>query len=165
MANVTKRFSILSLTVLITVLSICIVILQLWNFGKAPQRVFSRQQWLNWPTNSSNQSLEWSTRQQMLRSLVTEVLPGLSRNEIVNLLGESGTHGDYRRDRLEDETIGSPRREKGYWYDEIGWDLIYIIGEYQSFGGPADLEIAYLLIQLDEEGCYEDFYLIGPKPW
>src|SRR5262249_47593941 len=97
---------------------------------RIPQESFNPTLW------QSGSSEEPTKRQSMIRDLLNNVLPGKHRRSIEQLLGPSPTHAEMRRHRMEDlelqgrddlgESKPFPRTGQGHYFDEFGWDLIYV---------------------------------------
>jgi hypothetical protein len=79
----------------------------------------------------------------MIADLVTNVLPGLTREEVESLLGKSPSHKEMRRFNLNefDEQGREVQTGEGYYYDELDWDLLYDIGIERVFIWDGSVEI------------------------
>ena len=140
------------------------------------QRSFISREW----TECDLDKTRPTARQQMIRDVVTRALPGRKRAEIVNLLGPSRTHQEMKRYTLSDlETVthasgGRPRFSgpsgEGYYFDQYDWDLLYPIGVENSLAcdvssSSCGEEYELLVIRLDREGIFSEWYIIGSPYW
>lgn len=133
-----------------------------------PNERFSKEIWNN---------SDIFQRNRVIRDLVTNVLPGMTVDEVVAILGPSPTKEEMRRHDMNDvyndvwEIRGGKkviaRRGIGHDYDEHEWDLIYIIGLMDvpiwDFEASADPE--YLIIRFDNHGKFESWFIAGSKKW
>lgn len=156
-----------------------IVFMYIWRLRSVSiaQIPFDSSEWLNCRNCTLDGFEEPTIRQMMLRDLIGNALPGLSQEEIEQKLGESPTHEEMRRHRMEDirqrrrdEEGNYVRRGEGYYFDEYEWDLIYPIGAEQTFIWDHDWAFLdppceRLIIRLDKEGRFESWYVYGSKRW
>jgi hypothetical protein len=89
-------------------------------------------------------------RQQMIRDIVENVLPGKTSTEIESLLGKSPAHN--------------------CGYDEFEWDLLYYVGLEQVFLFDHDwrygsVKSEALLIRFDEHNRFESCFVHGSSVW
>jgi hypothetical protein len=125
-------------------------------------------------------AVQLSKRQQMIRDLVTNVLPRKDRGELETLLGKSPSHEEMRRytqadlqEREKDENgkwKPFPRTGTGQYFDDLEWDLIYPIGReqiliYDHRGRELSPDQEYLIIRLDDGGRFESWYVEGSTRW
>lgn len=139
-------FAGLVLVVATGLLETCII----WLSSRPAQIQFDKESWNEWQEQDASEPLGESSRQQMIRSLVTDFLPGLDNDQVEELLGQSPTHEDLRSG-------------ESYAYEEHDWDLLYMIGSFASdwFGGDAE----FLLLRFDKGGKFESWYIVGSNHW
>src|SRR3990172_10080839 len=77
-----------------------------------PQVKFNSNRWVASGASVSDNSGRPTARQAMIRDLITNVLPGLSRSEIENKLGKYITHRDW-------EIPDSKRNPKRHYLEEL----------------------------------------------
>jgi len=121
-----------------------------------------------------------TARQQMLLDLVTTVLPGKSRHEIVSLLGPSPNHEEMQRYATRDFSVRErrdngtwepfPRTGAGYYLDQFDWDMLYEIGREQILlrdhkGQFLSPDNEWLIIRLDAKGTFHSWYVEGSNYW
>jgi hypothetical protein len=114
---------------------------------------------------------QFADRQQMIRDLVSNVLPNLSEPEIIAMLGPSLTKQAMARVTVTNTTSGnliSPG--KGYYFDDIGWDILYPIGQeriliFDHTGQAFSPDEEYLLIRLDRDRRFKDYSIVGSDQW
>jgi len=115
-----------------------------------------------------------SARQEMIKDLVTNVLPGKTRVEVEQLLGVSPTHEQMRRHKPADllvrqrdnngEWIPFPKTGEGYYYDELDWDLLYYIGvKQEELSGSPKRET--FVLRFNDEGLFASWFIDGSKRW
>lgn len=149
-----------------------------------PQIDFNRSTW---------KSAEGGVRRTMIRDLVTNVLPGLSRPEMEALLGDSPTNAESiaaAPDYIQGETSEEKRQRRvqagldpnAYYFEDyayIDFDLAYMIGRrpttplvtFLSYAlldpniGEHDPDL--LFIRLGPDGKFESWYSFGfdGTPW
>ena len=137
-----------------------------------PQKAFNQNEWRNWAEPAEESGRRPSKRQQMIADLVTNVLPGLTRDEVEGLLGKSPSHEEMRRFNLNefDEQGREVQTGEGYYYDDLGWDLLYGIGIERVFIWDhtwqlLDPEPETLLLRFDNSGVFESWYIDGSQEW
>ena len=151
-----------------------------WVISKyKPQIAFNDELWLE-GGNSSYESQPVTPRQQMIRDLITNVLPGKERKEIESLLGPSKTHEEMQKHTDADMQVREkdengnwkpfPRTGKGYYFDEYEWDLIYVIGLeqiliYDHYGAELSPDPEHLIIRFDKQGRFQSWFLEGSDRW
>ena len=143
-----------------------------------PQITFKSDSWRSVEADLSTDSL--SPRQQMIRDLIENVLPGKSREQMEILLGKSRTHEEMRRYTKQDFSVVEkdaqgrwkpyPRSGNGYYFDELDWDLIYPIGKEQILladhkGQVMSADTEYLIVRLDQKGEFTSWYIEGSRRW
>jgi len=149
-----------------------------------PQRPFDSAAWKRADDVIWLSSQTPTSRQEMIRDLITNVLPGKERTQIENLLGESRSHSDMRRHTNTDFQAPAKRNAKGefepfpqtgegWYFDEYEWDMLYPIGKELCFvydhrgvfaaGFSPDDE--YLILRLDSNGRYESWFIVGSSRW
>jgi hypothetical protein len=108
----------------------------------------------------------------MIADLVTNVLPGLTRDEVESLLGKSPSHKEMRRYNLNefDEQGRELQTGEGYYYDELDWDLLYGIGIERVFMWDhnwqlLDPEPEALILRFENDGVFESWYIDGSHEW
>ena len=123
-------------------------------------------------------------RHQMMRDLITNVLPGNDRAQIEELLGTSATHAEMRRYTDADlskppvrkpngEYEPIPRTGEGWYFEEHDWDLIYPIGKELVFiydhrwvmGAAYSPDDEYLILRVDPKGRYSSWFVVGSSRW
>lgn len=87
-------------------------------------------------------SMEWndgvSLREQMLNDVITNILPGKSKEQIIELLG--------------------PSLETNY-FKTIDKDIIYYLGPQRD--GLINIDSEWLLLWLDENGKYKQYQIVN----
>jgi hypothetical protein len=109
-----------------------------------------------------------SHRQRMIKDLVTNVLPGKTKDQIEQLLGKSRTHNEMRYTeeyvKLLQGVPDSKVNTNRYAFDDLGWDLTYPIGN-DPMSDENSPNGEYLLIRLDSNGRFESWFITGSKVW
>lgn len=124
------------------------------DFGQSthvPQKPFDSLQWRLAGFEDDGDYLH-TNRQSMINDLAFRVLPGSTKEQIEELLGTSPTYEEMPR-----------------YHHKYGWDLAYYIGDFRTpdplFLGEWEEESELLFIRLDEEQCFESWYLFGAPNW
>lgn len=149
---------------------------QVHEFENA-QMPFDSESWKNWSLlKNGTSAFEPSIRQSMVKDIVTSLLPGAGKKEIEERLGPSPIHEDTKREilvreqkkvRQSDVIHVAGLRKNGFYYDDLGWDLLYEIGICQEeppiIGGGGDVE--FLLVRFDKNNVFQSWYIDGHKWW
>lgn len=125
-----------------------------------------------------------TVRHEMIRDLITNVLPGKDRTQIEKILGKSWSHADMRRHTDADfkqtpkrnahgEYEPYPQTGDGWYFDEYDWDMLYPIGKEQVFiydhrgvfAAALSPDDEYLILRLDPNGRYNSWFIFGSTRW
>lgn len=121
-----------------------------------------------------------SKKQQMINDILHRIIDQ-DKTEIERILGKSGTHEDWRirtkEDREKESQLNSKgvknvliRTGKGFYYQQLQWDMIYRIGSEHFFifnhrGQILSPEPEILIIRLDKNNNFSSWYITGSYRW